>query len=171
MQLKESSESESLSVMFHSAIPQSLKFSTPEYWVDSLSLLSRLPGDQSSQTGLLNCRQIVCQLICKGSPEKRIFKVSLLVFYFCNLNIRKCLPITGNSLGCTAEINTTYKAIIPQLKKKYQNLAALKTCHFYYFMEFRNFPQRSVKTLPFSARGIGLMPGQRTKIQHTNMWP
>ena len=59
-----------------------------------------------------------------------------------------------------------FKAIIPQLKKKNQNSAALSNVHLLFHKKFRNFPRGPVKTLPFSARGMGLMPGQRTKIEH-----
>ena len=47
---------------------QSMKFSKPEYWVGSLSLLQGIFPTQGSNPGLLHCRWILHQLSHKGSP-------------------------------------------------------------------------------------------------------
>ena len=48
---------------------QSMEFSRPEYWSGSLALLQRIFPTQVSNPGLPHCRQILCQLSHKGSPN------------------------------------------------------------------------------------------------------
>ena len=48
---------------------QSMKFSRPEYWVSSLSLLQGIFPTQGLNPGLPHCRQILYQLSHKGSPR------------------------------------------------------------------------------------------------------
>ena len=58
-------KSKSHSVMSNSVTPwtkQCMKFSRPEYWSGSLSLLQRIFPTQGSNPGLPHCRQILCQL-------------------------------------------------------------------------------------------------------------
>jgi len=47
---------------------QSMEFSRPEYWVDSLSLLQGIFPTQGSNLSILHCRQILYQLSYEGSP-------------------------------------------------------------------------------------------------------
>ena len=46
-----------------------MEFSRPEYWSGSLALLQRIFPTQVSNPGLPHCRQILCQLSHKGSPN------------------------------------------------------------------------------------------------------
>ena len=48
---------------------QSMKFSRPEYWSDSHSLLQGIFPTQGLNPGLPHCRQILYQLSHKGSPR------------------------------------------------------------------------------------------------------
>ena len=53
---------------------QSMKFSRPEYWVGSLSLLQRIFPTQGFNPGLLHCRWILYQLSHQGSLKDLIFE-------------------------------------------------------------------------------------------------
>ena len=48
---------------------QSIEFSRPEYWMDSLSLLQGIFPTQASNPGLPHCRWILYHLSHKGSPK------------------------------------------------------------------------------------------------------
>ena len=48
---------------------QSMEFSRPEYWVDSLSLLQRIFPTQGLNPGLPHYRRILYQVSHKGSPK------------------------------------------------------------------------------------------------------
>ena len=72
------SESESHSVMSNSLLPHRLysPWNSPgqNTGVDTLSLLQGIFPTQESNRGLLNCRRILYQLSCEGSPRKMVPK-------------------------------------------------------------------------------------------------